>query len=468
MKKMKKILSIAMGLIMTTCAFAGCGDSGKDYSASDLVRPVYQDNVEFMIFGDHHLDADERSLTLYKEAGFNTFNYYPTASSVSQVGTAAALCEQLGLDMIVFGGSPLNWGIDRTIYPDAIEETKFPNYFKQFDTQGTDFDDLSAVKGFYFIDEPTAGQFANIKDYYVDWYNQKYSSSKIWHANMFPSYATPEQLGVDATDDKTAFEVYIETYAEQVIKHVQGGKADIGVDHYALMKRGTLNYISPTYLSDLLVVSTVAHNYNVAFASCIQAAGWGNYRVPEKTEDIGFQVYTNLAMGATRLEYYPYNATGYDGYTGMYHYGSKGPTYDAVKNINEEVKKIDHVLNAFTWQGVKTFAGTTFADENSGFEYLGKYELASLAGIKSASASHDAIIGQFKDANNYQGYMLVNYTEPSQGYKNTIELEFNGAKGVLMYRGGVEMVMKVENNKLSVPLEAGEGVFIIPLNEIAA
>ena len=100
---------------------------------------------------------------------------------------------------------------------------------------------------------------------------------------MFPSYATPEQLGVEATADKTAFEVYIETYAEQVIKHVQGGKADIGVDHYALMKRGTLNYISPTYLSDLLVVSTVAHNYNVEFASCIQAAGWGNYRVPEKT-----------------------------------------------------------------------------------------------------------------------------------------------------------------------------------------
>ena len=282
---------------------------------------------------------------------------------------------------------------------------------------------------------------------------------------MFPSYATPEQLGVEATADKTAFEVYIETYAEQVIKHVQGGKADIGVDHYALMKRGTLNYISPTYLSDLLVVSTVAHNYNVEFASCIQAAGWGNYRVPEKTEDIGFQVYTNLALGATRLEYYPYDATEMSG--GMYSYGSKGPTYDAVKNINTEIKKFDHVLNAFEWQGAKTFAGTTFADENSGFEYVGKYELASLAGIKKVSASYDALIGQFKDSNNYQGFMLVNYTEPSKGFNNTIDLEFENAKGVLMYRGGVEMVLKVENNKLSVPLEAGEGVFIVPLTEIA-
>ena len=466
MKKMKKILSIAMGLMMTTCAFAGCGYFGSDYAASDLVKPVYQDNFDLMIFGDHSLDADERSLTMYKEAGFNTFNYYPTASSASQVDEAAALCEQIGLDMIVFGGSPLNWGIDRTIYPDAIEETKFPNYFKQFDTLGIDFDKLSAVKGFYFIDEPNAGQFANMKDCYVDWYNQNYSSSNIWHANMFPSYATPEQLGVDATADKTAFEVYIETYAEQVIKHVQGGKADIGVDHYPLMKRGMENFLSPTYLSDLMVVSSVAHRYGVDFASCIQAAGWGNYRVPKKTADIGFQVYTNLALGAKRLEYYPYNTTGYDGYEGMFFYGSKGPSYDAVKNINEQIKKIDYLFDAFAWQGAKTITGVT-ADENSGFEYVGKYELASLEGIKSVSASYDALIGQFKDDNNYQGYMLVNYTEPSKELKNTIELEFNDAKGVLMYRAGVEMLLKVENNKLSVPLEAGEGVFIIPLNKIA-
>ena len=402
---------------------------------------------------------------MYKGAGFNTFNYYPTASSVSEIASAAATCEQLGLDMIVFGGSPLNWGIDRTVYPDAIEESKFPNYFKQFDTREIDFNTLPAVKGFYFIDEPNAGMFDEMKEHYVSWYNEKHSD-KVWHVNMFPSYATPEQLGVEATADKSAFEVYIETYAEQVIKHVQGNKKDIGVDHYPLMKRGVENFLSPTYLSDLMVVSTVAHKYGVDFASCIQAAGWGNYRVPKKTADIGFQVYTNLALGAKRLEYYPYNTTGAAGYEGMFSYGSKGPSYDAVKNINEQIKKFDHLFNAFDWQGAKTIVGTT-ADENSGFEYVGKYELTSLAGVKSVSASYDVLIGQFEDSNDYQGFMLVNYTEPSKELTNTIELEFDDAKGVLMYRAGVEMVLKVENNKISVPLEAGEGVFIIPLTEIA-
>ena len=60
MKKMKKVLCIVMGLLMTTCAFSGCGNSGNDYSTSDLVKPVYQDNFELMIFGDHYLDEAKR------------------------------------------------------------------------------------------------------------------------------------------------------------------------------------------------------------------------------------------------------------------------------------------------------------------------------------------------------------------------------------------------------------------------
>ncbi len=464
MKRISKILCLIISTILVVSTLVACNNNEDNYSASQLVRPTYEDNFELMLFGDHYLDADERNLTLYKGAGFNTFNYYPTAASVSQITAAATLCEQVGLDMIVFGGSPLNWGIDRTVYPDAIEESKFPNYFKQFDTKKINFDNLPAVKGFYFIDEPGAGMFDEIKEYYVSWYNENHSN-KVWHANMFPSYATPEQLGVDATEDKTAFEVYIETYAEQVIKHVAGDKKDIGVDHYPLMKRGMNNFISTTYLYDLMVVSSVAHKYNVDFASAIQAAGWGNYRVPKNAEDIGFQVYTNLALGAKRLEYYPYNTTGYDGYSGMFSYGAKGPSYDAVRKINEEITKIDYLFDAFDWQGAKTITGKT-PDENSGFESVVNYELSSLKGIKNISASYDALVGQFKDQNNYQGYMLVNYTEPSKGLTNVVDLQFDNAKGVLMYRAGIEMVLKVSNNKLSVPLQAGEGVFIIPLTEI--
>ncbi len=465
MKKIGRIFCIVIGVILTISSLGACGKN-DEYTVNDLVRPVYEDNYELMMFGDHYLDASVQSLTTYKEAGFNVYNYYPTATSVAGIVDAANLCEQMGLDMIIFGGSPLAWGINESVYPDAYG--LFPNYFKQFDDRGIDFNTLTAVKGFYFIDEPGADLFDDMKTHYVDWMNEKYPNL-IYHVNMFPSYATPAQLNIDVSalgENETAFKKYIDRYAEEVIKHVTGSKKDIGVDHYPLLQRGTTAFISETYLSDLMVVSTVAHQYGVDFSSCIQAAGWGSYRVPKNSEDIRFQVYTNLALGAKRLEFYPYNVSDNPDYTGMFKYGGPSVTYNAVKEVNFEIKKFDHIFGAFNWEGMKTVTGATHEDI-IGFEYVTDMELPALTGIKSIASSYDSIIGQFKDANGYQGYMLVNYTEPSKGLFNVVDLEFNDAKGVLMYRDGIEMVLKTDGNKISVPLEPGEGVFVIPLSKLA-
>lgn len=472
MKKFKKTLCIFMGLIMTLCAFSACSkDNESALSASDLVKPTYEDNFELMIWGDHELDADERTLTIYKEAGFNTYNYYPSSTAVSKIKSAADVCEKMGLDMIIFGGSPLKWATEgnanvAATYPDRIGY--FPNYFAKFDKAGVDFYDMPAIKGFYFIDEPGATLFDDMKDTYVKWFNEKYPDL-LWHVNMLPSYATPDLIEVENTGgDKPIFEEYIERYAEEVIKHVTGNKKDIGVDHYPLMKSGYNTYVSTEYLYDLMVVSQVAHDYGVDFASCIQAAGWGPYRVPDKAEDIRFQVYTNLALGARRLEFYPYNTSGYDGYTGMYAFGSPSATYDAVQEVLLEVTKFDYLFGHFNWEGLKTITGKKqIEDVDMGFDLIQDRVLSSLKGIKSASSTYDSIIGQFEDKDGNKAYMLVNYTDPAHGHLNKIDLEFNNAKGVVMYREGIEMVLTTTNNKLSVPLEPGEGVFIIPITEVA-
>ncbi len=472
MKKISKKLCIIMGFIMSICALGACAkDEGNKLSANDLVKPVYADNFELMTMGDHYLDANEQTLSIYKAAGFNTFNYYPTATSLSTIKDAADVCENLGLDMIIFGGSPLKWAAEgdpnvAMVYPDRIGY--FPNYFKQFDRANIDFYQMPAVKGFYFIDEPGAALFDDMNDTYVQWFNEKYPNL-LWHVNMLPSYATPEQLEIENTGDGVPiFEKYIERYAEEVIRNVAGSKKDIGVDHYPLLKSGVDTYVSTEYLYDLMVVSQVAHEYGVDFSSCIQAAGWGNYRVPKKAADIRFQVYTNLAIGAKRLEFYPYNTTGYDGYTGMFAYGSPGVTYYAVQEVLLELKNFDHLFGHFNWDGLKTVTGKTqIEDVDMGFSLIEDRVLDSLDGIKSVSSNYDSIIGQFKDKDGNRAYMLVNYTDPAHENFNRIDIEFNEAKGVVMYREGIEMVLTTSNNKLSVPLEPGEGVFIIPINELA-
>lgn len=456
MKKSGRVLGIVLAALTAVTAFGGCG--GNDYSVSELVKPVYEDNFEIMTFGDHALAPTELALTTYKEAGFNTYIFYP---GMGDVRAAAAMCEQVGLDMLIFGGSPLRWGIDTNIYPDAFG--LFPNYFKQFDDKGIDFNTLPAVKGFYFIDEPGADLYDEISEHYVEWFNTKYPDM-IWHVNLFPSYATPAQLGIAPEEGKVVFEEYVDRYITEVAAGVTGNKKDIGVDHYPLKKRGADNFISETYLYDLMVVGSAAKKGGVYFSSCIQSAGWGDYRFPDKAADIRLQVYTNLAFGAKRLEFYPYDTSNME-MQGMYMYGEKTDAYYAVQEVIKEINMFDHVIVAFDWEGVKTVQGQTH-NEIIGFEYIADTELESLNGIKNVTASYDAVIGQHKDNSGNNGFTVVNYTEPTEELFNEVTIEFEEAKGVLMYRGGIEMVLKTEKNKITVPLEAGEGVFIIPLNEL--
>lgn len=470
MRRQNKLLTILMIIVMSALALFGCtpgggSEAGTSFTVHDLKKPVYEDNFEIMTFGDHHLSAERGDLLTYKAAGMNTYNYYPTATSVDGVVAAMELCEEIGLDMIIFGGSPLSWGIDTSVYPDAYG--LFPNYFKQFDDKGIDFNEYPALKGFYFIDEPGADLYDDIVEHYVSWFNQKYPD-KLWHVNLFPSYATNDQLNTKKENGLTSFEVYVKRYAEEVVSKVNGNQADIGVDHYPLKKRGTTNFIHPDYLNDLITVSQAAHNVGVDFASCIQAASWGDYRLPDKPEDIRFQVYTNLAMGATRLEYYPYNVSLNPEMDGMFDQGAPSSTYYAVQEVNQEVFRFDHVLGAFDWQGLMTVFGTINHNVSIGFEDIEDKVLSRLEGIRSISATYDAIAGQFKDANGNQGYMFVNYTEPSSKISNTVSVEFNQAKGVMMYRDGIEIVLKTNGNKIDIPLQPGEGVFVIPLNELIA
>ena len=457
MKKFGKILSLLVAAATGIAVFGGCG--GESYSANDLVRPVYEDDFEIMTFGDHALAPTELALTTYKQAGFDTYLFYP---GMGDVRTAAAVCEQVGLDMLIFGGSPLTWGIDPNVYPDAFG--LFPNYFKQFDDAGIDFNTLPAVKGFYLIDEPGADLYDEINEHYVEWFNEKYPDM-IWHVNLLPSYATPAQMGIDPEDGVVVFEKYIDRYIGEVASNVVGNKKDIGVDHYPLKKRGAENFLSENYLYDLMVVGSAAKRGGVAFSSCIQSAGWGDYRFPDKAADIRLQVYTNLAFGAKRLEFYPYDTSGME-MKGMFFYGERTDAYFAVQEVIQEIKAFDHVLGAFDWEGLKTVTGATH-NELSGFDALAGTELGTLRGLKKISATFDAIVGQHKDGQGNTGFTVVNYNEPTKGLMNEVVFEFSDAKGVLLYRGGVEMVLKVENNRLTVPLEAGEGVFLIPLNEIA-
>jgi hypothetical protein len=88
--------------------------------------------------------------------------------------------------------------------------------------------------------------------------------------------------------------------------------------------------------------------------------------------------------------------------------------------------------------------------------------LKSHSKIKSISAEKNAIVGTFNDGK-YDGFMLVNFTDPATMTENEVTITFNGSKKALVYKNGKPEVVKLKNNKYTAKLAPGEGRFIIPL-----
>ena len=82
--------------------------------------------------------------------------------------------------------------------------------------------------------------------------------------------------------------------------------------------------------------------------------------------------------------------------------------------------------------------------------------------ISSYSATNDAIIGCLKDLNGYDGFMLVNSTDPSDKKTATVSVTFNDATRAKVYIDGVENDVELTNGAYSAELAPGQGIFVIP------
>ena len=85
------------------------------------------------------------------------------------------------------------------------------------------------------------------------------------------------------------------------------------------------------------------------------------------------------------------------------------------------------------------------------------------ATITIEGASRDILTITYKDKEGRDGFMIVNYTEPSAGLKNKVELQFNDCTHAIVVKKGKQKEVKAKNGKISFTMDAGEGYFVIPL-----
>ena len=325
----------------------------------------------------------------------------------------------------------------------------------------TEFNTMGNVKGFYQCDEPSYDKIDQMLPL-VEWQNQ-YAKDKLFHVNLYPSYGSAAFSG-------HTMQEYVQHYVDTILAQVETPKT-LGLDNYPLQTKNGTNYLSNTYLSDLFAVSNAAREYNsrsdktsdITVGFCIQAFTNSDLRDIECREDISFQTNTCLAMGAKYFEYFNYNTTA--DLIGIMQNGEKRQVYYYVKGVNEELKKWDHVILAYDWQGAMPVSGSEEKENTLAFLKVASQKLSKLQLAEKVESTRDALVGEFRNENGQYGYMTVNYTEPSAKKSTDVTYTFKeDVKGAVVYQKGETKIYAVENHQIQLHIDAGDAAFVVPYN----
>lgn len=463
----KKKLCLLLVLLLLMCGVASCGNPKEDpIRLENFESKQYPKDKHFVFFADYPPSSDPSLLATYAEAGFTAFNLIPWPESAYENGfdmenptdnglvDTLGKLETLGLDALIWGcadpGVPGAKSPDITMSNENRPGLLYP---------GLNLFDYSSFFGFYVKDEPSANDFAYLGEDVAVFWNENYADNgAYWHINLYPSYATNEQLGTTAGGGKTAYRNYVDRYVEEVLNNVQGRKG-IGMDHYALKPNG----VNDMYLYDLNIVAQAAKETNATLHNCIQALGGASWRVSEDIAEVRWNYYTSLAFGTQVFEVFAYKDDPNQGFHCMIG-AEKNQMYYFQQALIAELKRFEHVYLSFDWEGIFPVIGTeNELGTNGSFELLeadGRL-LESLVGITDISATQDTLVGQFQDGED-RAFLVMNATDPTRPTFDSVTLTFENCKRVIVYQNGEEYKYAISGNKLEIPLLAGEGVFVIP------
>ena len=133
---------------------------------------------------------------------------------------------------------------------------------------------------------------------------------------------------------------------------------------------------------------------------------------------------------------------------------------------NAELQSLADAILNFDWVGTRVYRGTSSQDSynETAFNMISGKVLSSFRFIADVNCTYDTIISEMKDSDVNKGYMIVNYSEPSQNLTDKVDLVFEARiRKAIIYHNGVKTVVDVKNNALALNLAAGEGAFVYPI-----
>jgi hypothetical protein len=225
---------------------------------------------------------------------------------------------------------------DGLLTPASLED---PGRRAQLDALITRVSRHPALYAYFITDEPHAAQFPALGQLVA--YLRARDPRHLAYINLFPTYATNEQLGTQG-DVVAAYREHLRRYVEQV------NPALISYDHYQFRLHGD----GDQYFLNLALVRRAAQEANVPFLQIVQACTWAPeaMRVPDANE-LRYLVYSTLAYGAQGISYYVYACVNHVGSLVRLD-GTPGPLYYAFKSYNPEFAAVARELQALRSLGV--------------------------------------------------------------------------------------------------------------------
>jgi hypothetical protein len=193
-----------------------------------------------------------------------------------------------------------------------------------------------ALYGYYLKDEPNMNEFpglAIVSDAFLE-----KSPDKIPYINLFPNYASQNQLGTEN------YWNYVEGFINEVNPPM------ISYDHYALMEDEPLR---DGYYTNLEAIRWGSVKYKRPFWNVVLTTAHFKYREPSFA-DIRFQVWTTLVYGGKGISYFTYFAPGFGNcrMAPIDQYGNRTPTWNYLQNTNSAVKMLAPILLRLRSTGV--------------------------------------------------------------------------------------------------------------------
>ena len=310
---------------------------------------------------------------------------------------------------------------------------------------------------FNFYDEPAIDKYEWFAEQKAD-FEQDFPG-KIFYVNLNPIYVSEAVI-------KSEYVEHVRLYLDTVKPTM------VSYDFYPLLSVSGYSRIHEKFLRNIEIMAQLTNERNVdlwAFMQTMSYTSDFDRRLPAE-EDLRFQAYCYMAYGVKALQHFCYQTppVGTEfratDYAMIDRNNQPTPVYGYAKNVNEEIKRLDHVYLSFKWQGNMTVNGENSAKTNDNFIAL-ENTLEGHERIESITASEDLLSGFFKDADGFDGFMLVNFTDPASKKSNDVSVTFREADKAIEYVGGRPNTVTLENGKYERRLAPGEGIFVIPVKE---